>query len=41
MNTQDGSGLWGYHDNSKITMFSETVDIKKVVTKLFLILSML
>ena len=29
MNTQDGSGLWGYHDNAKSLCFQNPVDIKK------------
>ena len=39
MNTQDGAGLWGYHDNTK-SLFSETSRYqkkKKIVAKIFLI----
>ena len=31
MNTQDGSGLWGYHDSAKSLCFQKPVDIKKKV----------
>ena len=31
MNTQDGSGLWGYHDNAKSLCCQKPVDIKKKV----------
>ena len=37
MNTQDGSGLWGYHDNAKLLCFQKPVDIKKVDAKNYLI----
>ena len=33
MNTQDGSGLWGYHDDAKSLCFQKPVDIKKVDAK--------
>ena len=29
MNTQDGSGLWGYHNNAKSLCFQKPVDIQK------------
>ena len=29
MDTQDGLGLWGYHDNAKSLCFQKPVDIKK------------
>ena len=37
MNTQDGSGLWGYHDNPKSLCVQKPVDIKKVDAKNYLI----
>ena len=37
MNTQDGSGLWGYHDNAKSPCFQKPVDIKKSRRKNYLI----
>ena len=37
MNTQGGSGLWGYQDNAKSVCFQKPVDIKKEDAKLFLI----
>ena len=37
MNTQDGSGLWGYHDNAKSLCFQKPVDIKKGRRKNYLI----
>ena len=37
MNTQDGSGLWGCHDNAKSLCFQKPVDIKKVDAKNYLI----
>ena len=37
MNTQDGSGLWGYHDNAKSLCVQKPVDIKKSRRKNYLI----
>ena len=37
MNTQDGLGLWGYHDNAKSLCFQKSIDIKKIDAKNYLI----
>ena len=37
MNTQDGSELWGYHNNAKSLWFQKPVDIKKVDAKNYFI----